>query len=79
MVIGGAGGRDAAADRGGRRGSGGREAAIVAWAGPWPCEERWWDPGGHRRRARIQVVTAGDVAHLLVVESGRWAVEATYD
>ena len=22
---------------------------IDAWAGPWPLEERWWDPGRHRR------------------------------
>jgi protein ImuB len=54
-------------------------AAVEAWAGPWPCDERWWDPRGHRRRARLQVTTAGGVAYLLVVEAGRWAVEATYD
>ncbi|HEX8803675.1 MAG TPA: hypothetical protein VF743_05765 [Acidimicrobiales bacterium] len=52
--------------------------AITAWAGPWPCDERWWDPARHRRRARVQV-EAGGVAHLLVLESGRWWVEATYD
>ncbi len=54
-------------------------AEVVAWAGPWPVDERWWDPAGHRRRARTQVVTADGTAHLLVVEGGRWAVEATYD
>ena len=52
---------------------------VVAWAGPWPADERWWDPAAHRRRARSQVVTADGIAHLLVVEAGRWAVEATYD
>ena len=52
---------------------------IQAWAGPWPADERWWDPSAHRRRARTQVVTADGTAHLLVVEDGRWAVEATYD
>jgi protein ImuB len=52
---------------------------VVAWAGPWPVDERWWDPAAHRRRARSQVVTADGTAHLLVVEAGRWAVEATYD
>jgi protein ImuB len=57
----------------------GRWAAVAAWAGPWPCDERWWDPRGHRRRARLQVTTADGVAYLLVVEAGRWAVEATYD
>ncbi len=54
-------------------------AAVVAWAGPWPVDERWWDPAAHRRRARTQVVTADGGAYLLVVEGGRWAVEATYD
>jgi protein ImuB len=57
----------------------GRWAAVAAWAGPWPCDERWWDPRGHRRRARLQVTTADGVAYLLVVEAGRWGVEATYD
>lgn len=54
-------------------------APVVAWAGPWPCDERWWDLATHRRRARLQVATAGGVAYLLTVESGRWSVEATYD
>ncbi len=52
---------------------------IAAWAGPWPFDERWWDPSAHRRRARWQVVTVAGTAHLLVVESGHWSVEATYD
>lgn len=52
---------------------------ITAWAGPWPCEERWWDPDAARRRARLQVVLATGVAHLLCTEGGRWTVEATYD
>jgi hypothetical protein len=51
-------------------------------------EERWWDPIGHRRRARLQVVLAsGDApshpsagaAHLLTLEAGSWWLEATYD
>lgn len=36
--------------------------AVLGWAGPWPVEERWWEPGGGRRRARLQVVLAGDPA-----------------
>jgi protein ImuB len=52
---------------------------VTGWAGPWPCEERWWDPAAHRRRARLQVVLATGAAHLLCVEGGRWAIEATYD
>ena len=62
----------AAGDRSGRR-------PVAAWAGPWPCDERWWDPETHRRRARLQVTTADGTAYLLVVEAGRWSVEATYD
>ncbi len=57
----------------------GMPAAVADWAGPWPCDERWWDPAGHRRRARLQLTTADGRAFLLVVEAGRWAVEATYD
>ncbi len=53
--------------------------ALTAWAGPWPVDERWWDPDRHRRRARFQVVDQQGGAHLLAVESGRWWLEATYD
>jgi protein ImuB len=52
---------------------------VAAWAGPWPADERWWDPDGHRRRARLQVVTHDGAAHLLALEGGRWHLEATYD
>ncbi len=52
---------------------------VVAWAGPWLADERWWDPPAHRRRARFQVATADGRAHLLAVEGGCWWVEATYD
>ncbi len=63
----------------GSGGGGARPAPVVAWAGPWPCDERWWDLEAHRRRARLQVTTTDGVAYLLAVESGRWWVEATYD
>ncbi|MCU0271220.1 MAG: DNA polymerase Y family protein [Acidimicrobiales bacterium] len=52
---------------------------IRAWAGPWPVQERWWDPHTSRRRARVQVVLDDGTAHLLCVEGGRWWLEATYD
>jgi protein ImuB len=58
---------------------GGGWSAIAAWAGPWPVDERWWDPGAHRRLARLQVTTDHDTAHLLKLTGGRWWVEATYD
>jgi protein ImuB len=54
-------------------------APVVAWAGPWPVDERWWDPASARRRARLQVVLPDGEAHLLGLEGGRWEVEATYD
>lgn len=52
---------------------------ILGWAGPWPVDERWWDRSDARRLARFQVVTDDGSARLLVVESGRWWVEAVYD
>lgn len=69
---------------------GGPWSRIIRWAGPWCIDERWWDPLGHRRKARIQVLVdpvAGGPdgtgrsprAHLLTLEVGRWWLEATYD
>jgi protein ImuB len=59
--------------------AGGPWLDVAAWAGPWPAEERWWDPHAHRRRARLQVVTADGVARLVVRERGAWWQEAVYD
>ena len=58
---------------------GGPWEEISAWAGPWTADERWWDAAAHRRCARIQVVLTSGEAHLLVLESGRWWVEGSYD
>jgi protein ImuB len=58
---------------------GGRPRRVVAWAGPWPADEHWWDPPHHRRRARFQLLTDDGAAHLVVVEAGRWWLEALYD
>ncbi|HYF45736.1 MAG TPA: DNA polymerase Y family protein [Acidimicrobiales bacterium] len=57
----------------------GASRAVAGWAGPWPVDERWWDAGHHRRRARFQVLTDDGVGLLLSVEDGRWWLEATYD
>nr|WP_322749899.1 MULTISPECIES: DNA polymerase Y family protein [unclassified Frankia] len=54
------------------------QVRVTAWAGPWPADERWWDPAA-RRRARFQVTVADGSAHLLALENSRWWVEATYD
>ena len=53
--------------------------AVTAWAGPWLVDERWWDATARRRRARLQVTCGDGRAHLLALEGGAWAVEATYD
>jgi protein ImuB len=52
---------------------------VVGWAGPWPVDERWWDPAAHRRRARFQLATADGRAYLAAVEGRQWFIEATYD
>jgi protein ImuB len=57
---------------------------VLAHAGPWPVEERWWDPLRRRRVARVQVLVREDRAGtervlLLVREEGKWALLARYD
>ncbi len=52
---------------------------IVGWAGPWPTDERWWDPARRRRRARFQVLTASGDALLVSLEGGSWWLEGRYD
>jgi protein ImuB len=56
-----------------------RREEIIGWAGPWPADEKWWDLGQHRRRARLQVLLASGTAQLLVLENGGWRIEASYD
>jgi protein ImuB len=52
--------------------------AVQAWAGPWPVDERWWDPARSRRMARFQVLTSSGRLLLLGVERGRWWLTAEY-
>ena len=61
--------------------------AVRAWAGPWPVDQRWWEPERHRRLARLQVVVdaaddgdggAGEEALLVVIEHQRWHLAAVY-
>jgi protein ImuB len=60
--------------------------SVVAWAGPWAHDVRWWDSSSHCRRALWQVVVASghegdraEVACLVAVEGGVAGVEAVYD
>ncbi|QHC70300.1 DNA polymerase Y family protein [Rathayibacter sp. VKM Ac-2801] len=52
---------------------------LAGWAGPWPIDERWWDPSTAVRYDRFQVVDAAGVAWLLLCLDGVWAAEARYD
>lgn len=51
---------------------------IVAWAGPWPVEQRWWSPERSRRVARLQLVTEGGVAYQVGVERRQWSILGIY-
>lgn len=60
----------------------GAERPVVAWAGPWPMEERWWERttgGPWRRVARLQLLLEGGEAWLVAREGGRWRLEGVYD
>jgi protein ImuB len=55
---------------------------VVAWAGPWPHDLRWWDRTARRRRVLWQIVTGsgeGTVACLVALEGSRAGLEALYD
>ena len=57
---------------------GGEWRSVVAWAGPWLLDERWWDPERARRRARFQLVDEDGEAVLAFVQEGRWWLAGTY-
>ncbi|MGI5181704.1 DNA polymerase Y family protein [Dactylosporangium sp. CA-152071] len=58
---------------------GGEPQQVIAWAGPWPVDERWWDDEGASRRVRFQLRLADERAVLAVLEDGAWRVEGLYD
>jgi protein ImuB len=58
----------------------GREDRLRWWAGPWPVDERWWDPDlGKGRTARAQVLLEGEHALLLCYRQRRWYLEGRYE
>jgi protein ImuB len=61
---------------------GGTPRPVLAWAGPWPLDTRWWDPAAGCRAARFQVLVQQDgLASALLLEhrDARWHVTAVYD
>jgi protein ImuB len=57
---------------------GGVLEGVQAWAGPWPVDERWWDPARARRTARFQLLTESGRLLLVGVEHGAWWLTADY-
>lgn len=72
-------------DRGRLRGvptalrDGDERRTLIGWAGPWPVDERGWDPSRHRSASRFQVVDGTGTAWLLVLRDGSWWAEGRYD
>jgi protein ImuB len=52
---------------------------LTAWAGPWPLEERWWDPQTAREAQRFQMVDVHGEAWLLVLDARGWWAHGRYD
>jgi len=65
-----------------------RDDRLCWWAGPWPVDERWWDPEvgmgappacGGGRTARAQVLLESERALLLCYRQRRWYLEGAYE
>ncbi|MDT5166297.1 MAG: protein ImuB, partial [Mycobacterium sp.] len=63
-----------------------RDDRLRWWAGPWPVDERWWDPDrAAGRTARVQVLLEGErpsdpgPALLLCYRQRRWYLEGIYE
>lgn len=60
----------------------GESATVERVAGPWPVEERWWDPRRARRHVRAQLLVRtahGSVVLLVSLENNTWKLMARYD
>ncbi len=61
----------------------GRSGRLSWWAGPWPVDERWWDPRPAKagRTARAQVLLDADPAQalLLCYRQRQWYLEGAYE
>ncbi|HWM03363.1 MAG TPA: DNA polymerase Y family protein [Actinophytocola sp.] len=55
---------------------------VLAWAGPWSTDERWWATPGRRTRLQVLLEESEEdtqIALLLVLTNERWTVEGIYD
>jgi protein ImuB len=58
----------------------GQDDSLRWWAGPWPVDERWWDPDRSAgRTARAQVLLENERALLLCYRQRRWYLEGSYE
>lgn len=59
----------------------GQDDRVCWWAGPWPVDERWWDPdrAAGARTARAQVLLESERALLLCYRQRRWYLEGAYE
>lgn len=60
---------------------GSRSRQLVAWAGPWPVVERWWDSQRAYSLYRLQLLDQEGVGWLVSHDpvAGHWHIEARYD
>jgi protein ImuB len=59
-----------------------RDGVLRWWAGPWPVDERWWDPevkAGRIARAQVLVDGSPGQALLLCFRQRRWYLEGIYE
>jgi protein ImuB len=52
---------------------------VVAWAGPWPVQERWWDMAATTAVQRLQLIEDNGDAWLLALDAQGWRAEGKYD
>jgi protein ImuB len=62
---------------------GAQQYEVVQTAGPWPVEERWWDPLRRRRHVRMQLLVqhprGGTTVFLVALENHAWSLVGRYD
>jgi protein ImuB len=62
---------------------GSNDSRLAWWAGPWPVDERWWDPelpkSGRTARAQVLLDGRDERALLLCYRQRRWYVEGIYE